>query len=116
VAGRSGDSRPHAREPRRCARGGGECRSNRGAAAMSSAWTIVVGAGLATVTLKAFGPVLLGARQLPPSLASVLPLLGPALLAGLVASQVLTDSRRLVLDERVVAVGLAAVAVWRWKV
>ena len=83
---------------------------------MSSAWTIVVGAGLATVTLKAFGPVLLGARRLPPALASVLPLLGPALLAGLVASQALTDSRRLVLDERVVAVGLAAVAVWRWKV
>lgn len=83
---------------------------------MSSDWVIVVGAGLATLTLKGFGPLLLGAQRLPPSLTSVLSLLGPALLAGLVASQVLTDSRRLVLDERAVAVGLAALAVWRWKV
>lgn len=73
---------------------------------MSATWTAVIVVGAATVALKAAGPVILGGRPLPPRLAGVIELLTPAVLAGLVATQVLGDGRSLVLDDR--ALGLAA--------
>ncbi len=75
---------------------------------MSSAWTAVIAVGAATAALKAAGPVILGGRPLPPKLARVIDLLAPAVLAGLVATQVLGEGGALVLDER--ALGLAAAA------
>ena len=67
---------------------------------MSAAWTAVLVVGLATMALKAAGPVLAGGRQLPQGSARVVNLLAPALLAALVATQAFASDEALVLDER----------------
>ena len=72
------------------------------------AWLVVAVVGLATIAIKASGPVLVGGRELPAVLARVVDLLAPALLAGLVATQAFTTGDELVRDER--AAGLAAAA------
>jgi branched-subunit amino acid transport protein len=82
-------------------------------AAMTSAWLVVVLVGLATIVIKSIGPVLLGGRDLPPKVASLIGLLAPALLAALVAINTFGTSRSLVLDERVLGVAAAGIAVWR---
>jgi len=75
---------------------------------MSAAWTAVLVVGLATVALKAAGPVLAGGRELPQGSARVVNLLAPALLAALVATQAFVSEEALVLDER--GAGLVAAA------
>lgn len=72
---------------------------------------VVVLVGAATVLLKAAGPVALGGRELPRALSAVLFLLAPALLAALVVTQAVGGDRELVLDERLLGLGAAAVAV-----
>jgi branched-subunit amino acid transport protein len=76
-------------------------------------WLVVALVGAATVALKAAGPVLLGGRPLPRRLAAVVELLAPALLAALVVTQTFASGRSLVLDERLVGMAVAAVALWR---
>lgn len=66
--------------------------------------------GVATVALKAVGPVLLGGRELPPRLGGVVELLAPAVLAALVVTQAVGGDRELVLDERLPGIGAAALA------
>jgi branched-subunit amino acid transport protein len=80
---------------------------------MSSVWTVVIVVGVGTMAIKAVGPVLLGGRPLPPRLTGVIELLAPALLGALVAVQTFGDGQALVLDARVVGVGVAAIALWR---
>lgn len=75
---------------------------------MSAAWTAVLVVGLATVALKAAGPVLAGGRELPQGSARVVNLLAPALLAALVATQAFASEEALVVDER--GAGLLAAA------
>jgi branched-subunit amino acid transport protein len=75
---------------------------------MSPAWTAVLVVGLATVAIKAAGPVLAGDRQLPPRAGRMVVLVGPALLAALVATQAFSTDEELVLDER--GAGLLAAA------
>jgi branched-subunit amino acid transport protein len=79
------------------------------ATAVTAGWIVTVGLGAATVAIRALGPVLLGRRQLPPRVVSVLPLLAPALLAALVVTQVFAAGRALTVDAR--AAGLLAAAV-----
>ena len=76
---------------------------------MSSAWTIVIAVGAATVALKAVGPVLLGGRQLPAVALRATRLLAPALLAALVMTQVVAGPDGPVVDER--SLGLAAAVI-----
>ena len=78
---------------------------------MSAAWACVIAVGLATVALKAAGPVLAGDRDLLARgvRGRVVELVGPALLAALVATQAFAAEERLVLDER--GAGLLAAAV-----
>lgn len=64
-----------------------------------------------TVATRAVGPVLLGDRELPPWSRSVIALLAPALLAGLIVVNV-TGAHWSDLDWRLVA-GLAVVAAVR---
>jgi branched-subunit amino acid transport protein len=66
-----------------------------------------------TYLCKAVGPVAASGRTLPPLLARVADLLPAALLAALVATQTLGGPGGLVLDARVLGVGVAAVAVAR---
>jgi branched chain amino acid efflux pump len=74
-------------------------------------WVVVIVTGVATLALKAAGPLLLGGRPLPARVTDVVSLLGPALLAALVAIGTFADGQKLVLDARVLGVGAAAVAI-----
>jgi branched-subunit amino acid transport protein len=78
---------------------------------VSAVWLCVLAVGLATVALKASGPVLAAGRELPAGAARVVDLLAPALLAALVAISTFGSERALVLDERVLGVGAGAIAV-----
>jgi uncharacterized membrane protein len=78
---------------------------------VSGVWIVVAVTGAATMLIKATGPVLLGGRELSPRLVGVVELLAPAVLAALVVTQVFADDRDLVIDARVVGLGVGAVAV-----
>ena len=78
---------------------------------MSTAWTAVLCVGLATVAIKAAGPVLAGDRELPLRTSRMVALVGPALLAALVATQAFASDEKLVLDERGAGLVAAAVAI-----
>jgi branched-subunit amino acid transport protein len=80
---------------------------------MTDSWLVVVLVGAGTVAIKAAGPVLLGGRPLPARLTSVVELLAPAVLAALVAVQTFGEGQSLVVDERLLGVAAAAVALWR---
>ncbi len=75
-----------------------------------SVWLTVAVVGVATIALKAVGPVLLGGRPLPPRLAGVVELLAPALLSALVVTQAVGGDRELVFDARLLGLGAAVVA------
>jgi branched chain amino acid efflux pump len=77
---------------------------------MTDVWLVVGAVGVATIAIKATGPVLLGGRSLPPRLADVVELLAPAVLAALVVTQAVGGDGQIVLDERVPALAAAAVA------
>ena len=77
---------------------------------MSQAWLVVLIVGAATMAIKAIGPVFLGGRPLPERVQSVVGLLAPALLSALVVTSVLAAGRALVLDERVIGIGAAVLA------
>ena len=80
-------------------------------AQVSTTWTVVATVGAATIALKSVGPVLLGGRPLPEHLTGIVGLLAPALLAALVVTQVVGGDEELVLDERLVGLGAAIVAI-----
>lgn len=77
---------------------------------MTGPWIVVVAVSVATVAIKAAGPVLVGGRAIPPRLLGVVRLLAPALLAALVATQVFGAGRGLTVDERVLGLAAAVVA------
>jgi branched-subunit amino acid transport protein len=80
---------------------------------MSQTWLVVGLVGAGTIAIKAIGPVLLGGRPLPERLSSVIELLAPALLGALVAVQTFGNGKALAVDERVLGVAVAAIAIWR---
>lgn len=78
---------------------------------VTTTWTVVVLVGLATIAIKALGPILLGGRPLPPRVDRVVALLAPALLAALVAINTFATGQQLGVDARILGVGAAAVAI-----
>jgi branched chain amino acid efflux pump len=78
---------------------------------VSAAWISVLVVGLATIAIKAAGPVLAGGRELPEGAGRVVELLAPALLAALVATNALATDNEIVIDQRAAGLGAAAVAV-----
>ncbi len=80
---------------------------------MSQTWLVVGVVGFGTISIKAIGPVLLGGRPLPERLSSVIELLAPALLGALVAVQTFGNGQALAVDERVLGVAVAVIAIWR---
>ena len=74
-------------------------------------WLVVAVVGAATIAFKASGPVLLGGRRLPPRVADVVDVLAPAMLAALVVTQTVGGDREIVLDERLLGVVAAGVAI-----
>jgi branched-subunit amino acid transport protein len=77
---------------------------------VSALWVAIVAVTLASAAIKAAGPILIGDRELPPRVNAVIALLAPALLAALVVTETFGDDGHLVLDERALGVGVAAVA------
>ena len=77
---------------------------------MSALWVAILAVTLASAAIKAAGPILVGGRELPPRVNAVIALLAPALLAALVVTETFGDDGHLVLDERALGVGVAAVA------
>ena len=77
---------------------------------MSALWVAIVAVTLASAAIKAAGPILVGGREFPPRVNAVISLLAPALLAALVVTETFGDDGRLVLDERALGIGVAAVA------
>ena len=77
---------------------------------MSALWVAIVAVTLASAAIKAAGPILVGGRELPPRVNAVIALLAPALLAALVFTETFGEDGHLVLDERFLGVGVAAVA------
>jgi branched chain amino acid efflux pump len=75
-------------------------------------WVVIAVVGVATMLFKSAGPVLLGTRELPPRVASVVEVLAPAMLAALVVTQTVGGDRELVFDERLLGVAAGGVAVW----
>jgi branched-subunit amino acid transport protein len=80
---------------------------------MNDVWLVVGVVGVGTMAIKAVGPVLLGGRQLPARLSGVIELLAPALLGALIAVQTFGAGQGLAIDERVLGVAAAAIAIWR---
>ena len=77
---------------------------------MSALWVAILAVTLASAAIKAAGPVLVGGREFPPRVNAVIALLAPALLAALVVTETFGDDGHLVLDEKALGVGVAAVA------
>lgn len=77
---------------------------------MSPAWMVITLVGIATIAIKGAGPLLVGGRDLPPSMLGVLRLLAPALLSALVVTSVFASGGRLVLDERAIGIAVAFAA------
>jgi uncharacterized membrane protein len=77
---------------------------------MTALWITIVAVALASASIKAAGPVLVGGRELPPRAVSVVALLAPALLAALVVTETFGEDRHLVLDEKAIGVAVAAAA------
>ena len=75
-------------------------------------WLVIAVVGAVTIAFKASGPVLLGQRELPPRVASVVDVLAPAMLAALVVTQTVGGDRELVIDERLAGVVAGGIAVW----
>jgi branched-subunit amino acid transport protein len=80
---------------------------------MTEVWLVVALVGAGTVAIKAAGPVLLGGRPLPTRLAGVIDLLAPALFGALIAVQTFGGGQSLTVDERVIGVAVAGLAIWR---
>ncbi|WP_191254516.1 AzlD domain-containing protein [Amycolatopsis oliviviridis] len=72
-------------------------------------WLGIVLVALISIGFKAAGPVLLGDREMPPRVAGVIALLAPALLAGLVLTEVTGPAWSGV--DWTLCAGLAAIAV-----
>jgi branched-subunit amino acid transport protein len=77
---------------------------------VSAVWVAIVAVTLASAVIKAAGPILIGGRELPPQVNAVIALLAPALLTALVVTETFGDDGHLILDERALGVGVAAVA------
>ena len=75
---------------------------------MSDVWITVAGLAAITAGIRATGPVLFGGRSMRGALERVMALMAPALLAGLVVSETLSDASGFVLDERLIGVAAAA--------
>jgi branched-subunit amino acid transport protein len=79
---------------------------------VTTAWIVVAIVGFATIAFKAAGPVLIGNRELPPTVQSLVDLLAPVMLTALVVTQTFGGDEEITVDARVAGVGAAVVAIW----
>jgi branched-subunit amino acid transport protein len=77
---------------------------------VTALWITIVVVALVSAAIRAFGPILVGGRELPQSMGAVIALLVPALLTALVLTQTFGEDGQLVVDEKAIGVAIAAVA------
>lgn len=77
---------------------------------MTPLWITIIVVALISAAIRAFGPILVGGRELPPRANAVIVLMVPSLLTALVVTQTFGEDGRLILDEKAVGVAVAAVA------
>ena len=80
---------------------------------MSNATIVLIVMAVGTFALKSAGPLVLGARQLPLRVQTLVDLLPAALLAALAIVSTVGDGRSLVVDARLVGFVVAGLALWR---
>jgi branched chain amino acid efflux pump len=78
---------------------------------MNGVWVVVAVVGVATIAFKAAGPVVIGRRELPPRIQSLVELLAPVMLIALVVTQTFGGDQEIEVDARFVGVGAAVVAI-----
>jgi uncharacterized membrane protein len=78
---------------------------------VTALWITIVVVALVSAAIRAFGPILVGGRELSPSANAVIALLVPVLLTALVVTQTFGEDGRLVLDEKAIGVAVAAIAI-----
>lgn len=76
-------------------------------------WVLILACALLTAVIKAFGPVLLGGRELPGWFNRVIVLMAPALLCALVVTSVLAHEKSWSVGAHTVGVAVAGVMLWR---
>lgn len=76
-------------------------------------WVLILGCAVLTALIKAFGPVLLGGRAMPPWITRVIILMAPTLLCALVVTSVFASGRSWSVGAHTVGVAVAAVMLWR---
>ena len=79
----------------------------------SQVWVLILGCAALTALIKAFGPVLLGGRELSPWFTRVTVLMAPTLLCALVVTSVFASGRSWSVGAHTVGVGVAALMLWR---
>lgn len=78
---------------------------------MTEVWITIGGLVVATVAIKAAGPLIVGARELPAGANAVISLLAPALLTALILTDTFAREQDLTLDARAAGLACAGVAV-----
>ena len=78
---------------------------------MTAAWVIVAVVGVATVAIKAAGPLAVGRKPPPARVRAALDHLAPALLGALVVTEAIGAPGGVAFDARLAGLGAAAVAV-----
>ena len=76
------------------------------------AWLLIAVLAVGTVVVRAIGPLLAGGREPPEVVTRVIALSAPALIAALVVSNTVADGDELVLDARLIGVGVGGLALW----
>jgi branched-subunit amino acid transport protein len=78
-------------------------------------WLLIAGCIAMTAAFKAFGPVVVGGRDLPDAFIRVVALMAPALLAALVVTAALASGARLGVGAHTAGVAVGAVLLWRGR-
>lgn len=76
-------------------------------------WGLVLALSVGAYFFKVLGLVILGQRDMPPSLERCLALIPAAVIAALIAKDTLTVGQDLVIDARLAGVTAATIAAWR---
>ena len=78
---------------------------------MTEVWITIGGLVAATAAIKAAGPLIVGARELPAGAYAVISLLAPALLTALILTDTFAREQELSVDARAAGLACAGVAV-----
>ncbi len=77
---------------------------------MTELWVTIIAVAIANSILKGAGPALAGDREFSPRMNAAISLLAPALLVALVLTGTFGEDGALVIDERALGLGSAAIA------